>query len=426
MPLDLDTLHAESMADGYTNGTISDQPPSGKLDASRTRVTLTQNPKTVPSPDSPEVKALRACTDHMVIAKWTLEKGWADPEIVPYSPLSLMPTASVLQYSTSCFEGMKVFRGYDGRLRLFRPRSNCERMLNSAQRISLPSFPPEELHKLIRKFCELDGPKWLPQNQPGTFLYLRPTIIGSDDSLGFDVPTEATLYVFACYWPGKKPDPLTPNTVGTTKPQSGMRLLASQKGQVRAWPGGTGSTKLSANYGPALVAHAECKSMGYDQVLWLFGPDCRITEAGSTNIFVIWRTLQGKLQLVTPALSEGLILPGVTRMSILELAHERLSDKKKQNIDGSEVKQPLEPLEVIESNFTIFDLILAKTDGRLVAAFVAGTASFIVPITTINFRGHQIDIDTGGSPHMDLLKQTMADIMYGRESNNWAEVLDSA
>lgn len=432
MALDHDTPCSESNVTTKAlhcdkrNGSISERNTLAKLDASRTRVTLTENRKAVPSPDSPEVKSLKACTDHMVLAKWTSEKGWADPEVVPYGPLSLMPSASVIQYSTSCFEGMKVFRGYDGKLRLFRPKNNCERMLNSVQRISLPSFPPEELHNLIRKLCEVDGPKWLPQHQPGSFLYLRPTMIASDDSLGFNVPKEAMLYVFACYWPGKKLDTPKHNIVGTAKPQIGLRLFASREEHVRAWPGGTGSTKLSVNYGPALVAHAECRSMGYDQVLWLFGPECRITEAGSTNVFVIWRTQQGKLQLVTPPLTDGLILPGITRRSILELARERLSGEKEQDIEGSGIKQRLEPIEVVETDFTIFDLILAKNEGRLMSAFATGTANFILPITEINFRGQQIDIDAGRSVYMELLQRSMADIMYGTESNDWAEVVENA
>ncbi|KAL7963530.1 aminotransferase [Trichoderma compactum] len=108
-----------------------------------------------------------------------------------------MPSASALQYATHCFEGMKVFRGYDGRLRLFRPLYNCERMLKSATRISLPAFDPRELLKLIHKLCKLEALKWLPRDKPGSALYLRPTMIGSDSSLGFKVPEEAQLLYVA-------------------------------------------------------------------------------------------------------------------------------------------------------------------------------------------------------------------------------------
>lgn len=70
-----------------------------------------------------------------------------------------------------------MYRGFDGKLRLFRPDCNCQRMLTSATRISLPGFDPKELEKLIIALVSVDGPKWLPE--PGSFLYLRPTMIGS-------------------------------------------------------------------------------------------------------------------------------------------------------------------------------------------------------------------------------------------------------
>ena len=113
----------------------------------------------------------------MITAVWRSTTGWEDPELRPYGNLSLAPTASVLHYATECFEGMKMYRGFDGKLRLFRPDANCKRMLMSSTRIALPGFDPKELEKLIIAMIAIDGPKWLPK--PGTFLYLRPTMIGS-------------------------------------------------------------------------------------------------------------------------------------------------------------------------------------------------------------------------------------------------------
>jgi branched-chain amino acid aminotransferase len=113
----------------------------------------------------------------MITAIWKSTTGWEDPELRPYGNLSLAPTASVLHYATECFEGMKMYRGYDGKLRLFRPDANCKRMLMSSTRIALPGFDPKELERLIFALISVDGPKWLPK--AGTFLYLRPTMIGS-------------------------------------------------------------------------------------------------------------------------------------------------------------------------------------------------------------------------------------------------------
>ncbi|KKP07685.1 hypothetical protein THAR02_00221 [Trichoderma harzianum] len=262
------------------------------LDASRLEINAVPNPNPALDVDNPDILNIKAFTDRMITASWTGERGWSNPQVVPYGLISLMPSASALQYATQCFEGMKVFRGYDGRLRLFRPLYNCERMLKSATRISLPAFDPRELLKLIRKLCELEAPKWQPKDKPGSVLYLRPTMIGSDSSLGFKVPEEAQLYIFMVYWPA--PNPVTVN--------AGTRLLASSMSAVRAWPRGTGSAKVGGNYGPALAEHGLAKKQGYDQVLWLFGPDRQITEAGAMNIFVIWKTLSGALQVVTPPL----------------------------------------------------------------------------------------------------------------------------
>lgn len=130
-----------------------------ELDASVVNVTRTTNLRPVPAPGSPEELSHSHCTDHMLTVRWTDVNGWETPEIKPYENLSIPPTASCLHYATECFEGMKVYRGYDGKLRLFRPDLNGERLNNSAQRSSLPSFKFEELKRLIAKLLQIDGPR---------------------------------------------------------------------------------------------------------------------------------------------------------------------------------------------------------------------------------------------------------------------------
>jgi branched-chain amino acid aminotransferase len=114
----------------------------------------------------------------------------------------------------------------------------------------------------------------------------------------------------------------------------------------------------------------EGRKRGYDQILWLLesNGEFQVTEAGASNFFVVWRTKEGKLQLVTAPLDKKIILEGVTRASILDLARERL-------IKGS--KQPtldLESLEVVERTYTMAEVEEAWREGRLVEAFVSGTA----------------------------------------------------
>ena len=272
-----------------------------------------------------------------------------------------MPTASVLHYATECFEGMKIYRGYDSKLRVFRPDRNCCRMLKSATRIALPAFDPRELQKLIETFVAVDGEKWLPKSRPGSFLYMRPTMIANDDHLGVQRPKAALLYIMACCFPSMDTviGNLAPTANGSDEKQkTGLKLLASKEDTVRAWPGGFGFAKVGANYGPALIAQDEARARGFHQVLWLLGKECDVTEAGASNFFVVWRTREGRVQLVTAPLGDKIILDGVTRRSVIELAKERLA----------------EDIEVVERTYTMYELEEAVEQGRLLEAFASGTA----------------------------------------------------
>ena len=282
-----------------------------------------------------------------------------------------MPTASVLHYATECFEGMKAYRGHDGRLRIFRPDRNARRMLRSATRISLPAFNPDELQKLIMALLSVDGEKWLPKSRPGTFIYLRPTMIANAPGLGVQKPKGALLYIIACCFPSldEPTGPVLANPTHTngipmtnghapTPRKPGLRLLASKDDIVRAWPGGFGFAKVGANYGPSLIAQGEARDRGYDQILWLFGKECLVTEAGASNFFVVWKTREGRTQIVTAPLDDMIILDGVTRRSVIELCRERLAGE----------------CEVVERKYGMAEIVDALNEGRLIEAFAAGTA----------------------------------------------------
>jgi branched-chain amino acid aminotransferase len=384
--------------------------PLAELDASKISCTYTSSPRSVPAVGSAEMASQKVCTDHMVQAQWNVESGWAAPELKPYGPLSLAPTASCLHYATECFEGMKLYRGYDCKLRLFRPDLNCRRMLMSTNRIALPAFDPEQLLKLIVKLCATDGAKWLPKDRPGQFLYIRPTMIASDPALGVERPKEALLFVILCCFA----------PMGDMS--GGIKLLASQDDMCRAWPGGFGYAKVGANYGPSLVAQGEARKRGYHQILWLFGEDCTITEAGASNFFVVWKTKEGKLQLITADLNERIVLDGVTRRSILELARSRLT--------SASPSSNLETLEVVERKFNVFEIEEAAKEGRLVEAFAAGTAWFVAPISQIHFRGKDIEVpmakgDSGA--YASFFKNSLKGIMWGSdgmEGHEWGRVID--
>ncbi|KAL1311110.1 hypothetical protein AAFC00_001315 [Neodothiora populina] len=402
-----------------TDAGISHAVKKAPLEASRLQISLTTSPRDVPEPGNEELRAMRTCTDHMITCKWTVTDGWEAPQLIPYGPLSLMPTASCLHYATECFEGLKLYRGYDGKLRLFRVGRNAARMRKSANRISLPDFEPAELEKLIKKLCAIDGDKWLPKSRAGSFLYLRPTFIGTDPGLGVQVPKEALLYIMiACFpdWSDPRnlpPAPyVNPDLSETVRNAKGLKLLASNEDMIRAWPGGFGFAKLGANYGPSLVAQGEARLKGYDQILWLFGPDADVTEAGASNFFIVWKSKgEGKLQLVTAPLEDQIILEGVTRASVLDLARERL---------GSEV-------EVVERKFTMSEVVDAVNEGRTVEAFAAGTAFFVAPVGLIGYKTQELRIPLAEGTtgvYAKKIKGWLSDIMFGQESHEWGVVVD--
>jgi branched-chain amino acid aminotransferase len=161
-----------------TNGTSS----LAELDPSKLKITITTSPKPYSRPDSTKWGTADATTDHWITVRWTDTVGWHTPELRPYSRMDLWPTASCLHYATECFEGLKAYRGYDGKVRLFRPSRNTARLLLSSTRISCPGFSPSAIEELIKALLAVDAEKWLPE--PGTFLYIRPTMIGAGRALG--------------------------------------------------------------------------------------------------------------------------------------------------------------------------------------------------------------------------------------------------
>jgi len=317
-------------------------------------------------------------------------------------------------YATECFEGLKLYRGYDNKLRLFRPERNCSRMLVSASRIALPAFEPSELLKLIKKLCAIDGPRYLPKDSgKGKFMYIRPTMISDYASLGVAKPASALMYVLLSVFPNMD------------KP-TGLRLMASNEDTIRAHEGGWGYAKLGANYGPSLVAQAEAKSRGYDQVLWLLPNKegskkyMEVTEAGASNFFVVMKTKEGVTELVTAPIEQKVILDGVTRRSVLDLALERFSKSS-----SSDTK--LEPLVIQERKIDMQEIVDAAKEGRIVEAFASGTAYFVSPVSIVHYQGEDLEMPmvkghTGA--YAEYFKNWLADIMYGNVQHEWGVVVD--
>ncbi|KAL7622907.1 hypothetical protein AAE478_006586 [Parahypoxylon ruwenzoriense] len=382
---------------------LSGQPPKGAhpfprpLEASKLTYAFTKEPRNVPEEAVANASDESVCTDHMITAQWNSREGWGIPELKPYGPLSLLPTASCLHYATECFEGMKVYRGIDGKLRLFRPERNASRLRSSASRIALPDFDPEELYKLIIALVSVDCPKWLPK--PKSFLYLRPTMIGTQPQLHVRAPKQALLYIIMSFVPR------------VDEELGSLRLMTSPENMVRAWAGGFGHAKVGANYGPSVLAFQDAFQKGLNQVLWLYGPDGQCTEAGGSNFLVVWRRKDGVKELITAPLEDQLILDGVTRRSCIDLARERLSSE----------------LTVTEHKFTISELLEAAAEGRLMESFSVGTMYAVCPVSKIFHRGHDVEIPMGregkGGPITLQMKEWLNDIVYGREEHQWGVVV---
>lgn len=401
---------------------MADKSPFARLDPSLLSKTITSDPRPLPSPTSPEVRLLEYHTDHMILVSWNSSTGWSSPSLQPFGPLPISPSASGLHYATQCFEGLKLFRGSDKRLRLFRAIDNCERMRSSAARVALPDFDASELEELIVALCAQEAPKWLPKDQGEGALYIRPTLIGTDPALATLRPRSALLYIFLTVFPkaiGSITGPEAPQKAAPP-PRRSMKLLASDKEHNRAWPGGFGNAKVGANYGPTLSLQDQAKADGFDQILWLFGKERYVTEAGASNFFVVLRSDDEKVwQLTTAPLEERLILPGITRASILQLAQDGLLPAL-----GDAIR-----IEVIERQFTVSELFEAHSQGKLIEAFVTGTALFVTPVGMIRLGGRDLEINcepVNGIMLSHILKSRLINIMTGKEEHEWALPIDEA
>jgi branched-chain amino acid aminotransferase len=275
--------------------------------AELSRAALTITPTTSPKPKLPPAQLTFGATfsDHMLRVHWTAAEGWGAPAITPYGQICLDPSAVVFHYGLECFEGMKAYKDRAGLLRLFRPDMNMRRLAKSCHRLTLPTFHEGELLECIKELVRRDR-DWVPEAR-GYSLYLRPTAIGTQTSLGVGPSNRAMLFVIA--------SPVGPYY----KTGFAAVSLYATKEFVRAWPGGTGDSKVGGNYAPGIRPQIQVAQQGYAQNLWLFGPQDNITEVGTMNLFLLWTNEQGQRELVTPPL-DGTILPGVTRDSILALA----------------------------------------------------------------------------------------------------------
>ncbi|KIJ21456.1 branched-chain-amino-acid transaminase [Paxillus involutus ATCC 200175] len=379
---------------------------TGQPDIEPSLLTITQTASPKQLPLSSKLLFGRTFSDHMLRIPWTEATGWGAPSIEPFSTINLTPAATVLHYAQSLFEGMKAYRHTDGTVTMFRPDMNMKRMNISAQRLALPAFNGNALIECIRQLILLDR-HWIPK-EPGHSLYIRPVLMGTNGTLGVQPPNEALLFVICSpagpYYPqGFKPVPL----YGTTDVE-----------YIRAAPGGTGAFKLAANYAPGVVAQKSAAKAGYAQNLWLHGPEHWLTEVGTMNLFVVLKGEDGLIELVTPPL-DGMILPGVTRDSVLTLARNHAAGIK-------QLKGLPSQLKVSERPINMGEVIGACKAGRLVELFGTGTAAVVTPVEKIGYLGSDVIIPTGEDgmgPVSKPLWTELVGIQTGEISSKWNYVV---
>ena len=337
------------------------------------------NKATAPKP-KPKDKDLgfgQIFTDHMFVADFQEEKGWYDPRIEPYGPLELDPAAAVLHYAQAVFEGLKAFRGVDGKVRLFRPQKNVERLNNSSRRLCIPPLDPELALQSIVTLVGLER-EWVPRTI-GTSLYVRPTIVANEPFLGVR-PAKSYIYFVI----------LSP--VGAYYPEgmAPVKIRVEEK-YVRAVEGGLGGAKTGANYAASLMAADEAKRAGFTQVLYLDGVHRKyIDEVGTMNIMV-------KIgdEVITPPLT-GTVLPGVTRDSVLTLLRDW-------------------GLRVSERQVGIDEVMAAHRAGTLTEVWGTGTAAVISPVGELAYQGEKMVINGRKiGPLTQRLYDAIVGIQYGQ------------
>ena len=323
-------------------------------------------------------------TDHMFVVDYAPEQGWYDARIVPYAPFAIDPAWCVLHYCQTVFEGMKCYRRDDGGLQLFRPRDNFARMNRSAERICMPQIDVELAMQGLAELIKLDA-DWVP-GSPGTSLYIRPTLIATDNMLGVHASRTYRFFII-----------LSPVGAYYAEGLAPVKIYVESE-YVRAVPGGVGFTKTGGNYAASILAGAVAEEKGYAQVLWLDGRENKyIEEVGSMNMFF---KIGGTL--VTPALN-GSILSGITRDSVLTLAKDMGVPTEERRLAMAEVFQD------------------AK-NGSLEEAFGSGTAAVISPVGGLTWNGESVELSGGEiGPLTQQLYDQLTGIQYGRvpDPHDW-------
>jgi branched-chain amino acid aminotransferase len=340
-------------------------------------------------PPDAELVFGRVFTDHMALCDYDDQRGWYDPRVVPYGPLSLDPAAAVLHYAQSMFDGLKAYRGVDGKIRFFRLDRHCRRLHDGAARLCIPPVEESLARAAIVALVSADR-DWVPATA-GTSLYIRPTVIATEPFLGVRPAKRYTFFVIA-----------SPVGAYAGEAFSPARILVEDK-YVRSAVGGLGGVKAGANYIASLRAAEDAKARGYSQVLWTDAQEhTYLEEVGTMNLMARIGD-----ELVTPPLG-GSILDGVTRDSVMTLLREW-------------------KFQVSERPLGMEEIVSAHRAGSLREIFGCGTAAVITPVSALGWKGEDLVVN-GGQPGevSRRLFEAIGAVQYGRapDPHGWMTPLD--
>ncbi len=287
------------------------------------------------------------------------------------------PACVVFHYAQELFEGLKAYRAESGRIQLFRPDCNGQRMQDSSERMCIPTIPVDDFVQAVKALVEVDK-DWVPHSD-GTSLYIRPFVIATDVGMGVHASHNYTFCIICAPSGAYYAEGLDP-----------IRIYVEDE-YIRAAPGLTGFTKCGGNYAASLKAGALAEEKGFAQVLWLDGVEKKyVEEVGAMNIMF---KIDGKIYT---AACSGTVLPGVTRRSCIELLKDW-------------------GYEVIEGKLAIEDVMKAGHEGRLEEVFGTGTAAVVSPVKELDWKGDKVFINDGKIGDVtQKLYDTMTGIQWGR------------
>lgn len=243
---------------------------------------------------------------------------WGQIEVSSEETINIHIAATCLHYGQEAFEGLKAFRGQDGKIRLFRVEANAARMQSSAAYLKMAEPTTELFSQMVEMVIKLNL-DYIPPFESGGSLYIRPVLIGTGAQVGVKPASEYLLAIF-----------VTPVGSYFKSGMCGINAIVDRD-HDRAAPRGTGHIKAGGNYGASLKSTVEAHDKGYDSVLYLDPKEHKyIDECGAANFFGIVGN-----KYVTPASHS--ILPSITNMSLQQLARDLGMEVEAREVDFSEL-----------------------------------------------------------------------------------------